>query len=226
MEYPYITLHTKRRSNLLFGDDLEDVTDLELETLVQKSRNTLISLEAEFEKRQLSKLSKHPGAIDGYVDILRKGVNKIDVLERLDGKALEQVEAAAQILTTPQTVRSLKVYRTFLHDVLRHCGPEVVVLCTACLGKPKVASLKEEDRISLLDHVKRNKLSYVSPILTRLAAEYGIHSVGRAQKRRHAESTSFSSRGTTDEQPKEGDCTVRSNRVGGTYCAPPWLKRY
>jgi hypothetical protein len=177
MESPCTTLHTKERPSFLWGDGFEGVTDVELEILLQKSRDTLISVEAEFEKRQLSKASNQPSGIDGYSDSLRKGVNKIKVLERLDDKATEHVKAAVEILTTPQTVRSFKVYKAFLHDVLRHCGPELVLLCAACLGKSKVASLKVEDRISLLDHMKTKKLSYVSPILGRLATEYDIHSL-------------------------------------------------
>lgn len=187
METPCITLHTKERANLFRGDGFDGVTDAELETLLQKSRDTLVSLEAEFERRQLPTASNHSKEIEGYCDSLRKGFDKLKVLERLDDKAAEHVKAAAKILTTPQTIRSYKVYETFLHDVLRHCGPELVLLCAACLGKPKVSSLKTEERIILLDHVKTKRFSYVSPILGRLATEYGIHSLHREQGRSKAQ---------------------------------------
>ncbi len=88
LEYPCITLHTKERPNFLWSDGFEGVTNLELETLLQKSRDTLISLEAEFEKRPISKTSSQPSGIDGYGDSLRKGANKIEVLERLTTKLL------------------------------------------------------------------------------------------------------------------------------------------
>lgn len=222
MEYPCITLHTKERPNFLWSDGFEGVTDVELETLLQKSRDTLISLEAELEKRPNSKTSSQPSGIDGYGDSLRKGANKIEVLERLDDKAAEHVKAAVMVLTTPQTIRSFRVYKAFLDDVLRHCGPELVLLCAACLGKPKVASLKEEDRISLLDLVKRKKSLYVSPILGRLATEYGLRSLHNEQekKRKRAESTSLTSVGMTNELApariaREGDYTVDSNRISG-----------
>jgi len=187
METPCVTLHTKERANLLSGDGFEGVTDAELETLLQKSRNTVVSLEAEFERRQLLTASTHSKEIDGYCDGLRKGFDKIKVLERLDEKAAEHVKTAVKILTTPQTDRSFKVYETFLHDVLRHCGPELVLLCAACLGKPKVGSLKKEGRIALLDHLKTKRLSYVSPILGRLATEYGIHSLRSEQEQSKAQ---------------------------------------
>jgi len=222
MEYPCITLHTKERPNFLWSDGFEGVTDVELETLLRISRDTLILLEAEFEKRPISKTSSQPSGIDRYGDSLSKGANKIKILERLDDKAAEYVKAAVKILTTPQTVRSFRIYKAFLNDVLRHCGPELVLLCAACLGKPKIASLKEKDRISLLDFVKRKKLLYVSPILGRLATEYGIHSLHDEQekKRKRAESTSLTAVGMTTEQAparitREGDYTVDSNRVSG-----------
>jgi hypothetical protein len=137
----------------------------------------VISLEAEFEKRQLSKAVNQPNDIDGYCDSLRKGASKIKVLERLDDKAAEHVNTAVEILISPQTIRSFKVYQDFLHDVLRHYGPELVLLCAACLGKPKITSLKMEDRVSLLDHVKVKKLSYAFPVLAQLATEYEIPSL-------------------------------------------------
>ncbi|KAI9715640.1 MAG: hypothetical protein M1812_005792 [Candelaria pacifica] len=228
MEYPCITLHTKERTTFLWGEGFEGVTDVELETLLQKSRDTLISVEAEVEKRSLSKASNQPSGIDRYSDSLRKGVNRIQVLERLDDKAAEHVKAAVEILTAPQTVRSFKVYRAFLHDVLHHCGPELVLLCAACLGKPKVASLKVEDRIRLLDHVKGRRSSYNSPILGRLATEYGVHSLQGEQekKRRRVESTSLTSEMTTNESAparitSEGDYTVDSTRVGGASYSHP-----
>ena len=63
-----------------------------------------------------------------------------------------------------------------MHDVLRHDDPELVLLCAVCFGKPKITSLKEEDRLGLLDYIKINKLSYISFLLKRLATEYGIPS--------------------------------------------------
>lgn len=143
MEYPLVSMHTNDQTNFLWGDGFEGVTDVELETLHRKSRDTLLSLEAEFEKRRLP-ASSQPREIDGQCDSLRKGFNTIEVLERLDDK------------------------------VLRHCGPELLLLCAACLGKAKVVSLKIEDRVKLLDHLKAKKLSYSSPILRRLATEYNI----------------------------------------------------
>ncbi len=89
------------------------------QTLLQKSHNTVVSLEAEIERRQLPTASNHSKEIDEYCDDLRKSFDKIKVLKRLDDKAAEHVKTAMKILTTPQTSRSFKVYETFLHDVLQ-----------------------------------------------------------------------------------------------------------
>ena len=51
MKIPYVTLHIKERANLFSDNGFEDVTDAELKTLLQKSRNTVILFEAEFERR-------------------------------------------------------------------------------------------------------------------------------------------------------------------------------
>ena len=173
MEYPCVSLQTNERTSFLWGDGFEGVTDAELETLHQKARDTLLSLQAEYEKRQFP-ASSPPRGIGGQCDSLHKGFNTIEVLERLDDKAAEHVEASVKILITEQSIRPLKIYRAFLHDVLRHCGPELVLLCAACLGKPKIVSLKAEDRVSLLNYMKAKKLSFSSPVLGRLATEYDI----------------------------------------------------
>ncbi|MCJ1405931.1 hypothetical protein MMC11_009165 [Xylographa trunciseda] len=222
MEDPSITLHAKERPSFVWSDGFDGVTDVELKVLLQLSRDTLNSIEAEFESRLISKSSRQAGQIDAYSDRLREGANKIEIQERLDEKAAEHVKAAVKVLTTPQTVRAFMVYRTFLNDVLCQCGPELVLLCAACLGKAKVAALKEGDRISLLDLVKRKKSSYTSPILGRLATEYGIRSLHDKQekKRKHAESPTSTSAGVTSEstparETRKGGYTAGSTRFRG-----------
>lgn len=183
MKTSCITLHIKKRVNLLSDDEFEDVTNAKLKTLLQKSRNTVISLEAEFERRQLLTASTHFKEIDEYCDALQKNFDKIKILKRLDDKAAEHVKTAVKILTTSQTIRFFKIYETFLHDVRCHCDSELVLLCAACLDKPKVSSLKMKNRIALLEHMKTKRLSYVSPILERLATEYDIYSLHSEQER-------------------------------------------
>lgn len=121
-----------------------------METLLQKSRNTVVSLEAELERRQLLTASTHSKEINRYRDALQKGFDKIKVLECLDKKAAEHVKTAVKILTTPQTNRSFKYHETFLHNILRYCGPDLISLCAACLGKPKIGNLKKEAGYTLL----------------------------------------------------------------------------
>ena len=173
MEYPCVTLRTSEETSFLWDDGFEGVTNAELEALHRKSRDTLLSIEAEIERRRLP-ASGQPLKINKQCDDLRNGFNRIGVQERLDDKAAKHAKAAVEILTTEQSIRPFKIYKAFLRDVLRHCGPEQVLLCAACLGKPKIASLKSEDRVTLLDHLKAKKSTYSSPILGRLAIEYHV----------------------------------------------------
>ena len=174
MERPFVALHVNEKANFLWSDGFEGVRNAELEALLQETRDTLISLEAEFDRRQLSKPADQPTEIDPYCESLLKAANRIRVLERLDGKAADHVSTAVEILANQQTTRSCKVYQEFLRDVLRHCGPELVLLCAACLGKPKVSSLKTEHRVKLLEHMKMKKSTYIFPVMVRLVTEYNI----------------------------------------------------
>ncbi|MCJ1391567.1 hypothetical protein MMC18_004431 [Xylographa bjoerkii] len=212
---PFTTLHAKERPSFVWSDGFEGATDVELKILLQ-------SIEAEFESRMILKNSRQACKIDVYGDRLREGANKIGIQERLDEKHAEHVNAAVSILTTSQIVRAFMVYKAFLDDVLYHCGPELVLLCAACLGKAKVAALKKEDRISLLDLVKRKKSTYISPVLGRLATEYGIRTLHDKQetKRKRAEGTNLASAGIMSELTPmgatgEGGYTTGSNRFSG-----------
>ena len=231
IEYSCITLHTTERPSF-WADDFEGVTNAELVVLLQKSCDTLTSVETEFEKQQLSKASNQFSGIDGYSNSLHKNVNKINVLECLNNKAAEHIKAAVEILKTPQTVCFFKVYKEFLHDVLHHCGLKLMLLCAACLSKLKIVSLKIEGRISLLNHVKMKKLSYISSILRWFVTEYDIHSLHEKEKKRcgHVESTVLTTVDITNKQApawttKEGDYTDDLNQNDGANYSSPALKR-
>lgn len=146
-----------------------------MKTLLQKSRNTVILLEAEFEKRQLFTTSSYFKEIDRYCNSFRKEFDKIKILKCLDKKAAKHVKTAIKILITSQTNRFFKIYKIFLHNILRYCNSELVLLCAAYLDKPKVSSLKIKSRIALLDYLKTKRLLYVLSILEQLATKYDIH---------------------------------------------------
>jgi len=99
---------------------------------------------------------------------------KLKIRDCLDDQVFKHVNTAVKILTKPQTDHTFKVYQEFLHDILRHYNPRLVILCTAGLGKQRIASMTKKDKVSLLNHVKENKDSLSSLTLKALAKEHKI----------------------------------------------------
>jgi hypothetical protein len=159
---------------LLHRDGYSGLIDSELETLLQQSREAVISLEAELKNRQI--ISHPPSAIKECGEKLRKTAGDISTLGRLDARAARHTKSAAGNMTTVQTTHNSKVYQVFLFDILRHCGPPLVLLCAASLGKQRVVDLHGQNRTALVHYVKANKATLVCPALALLAKEYGIPS--------------------------------------------------
>lgn len=126
------------------------MTNEALENLVKQSRLAVTSLESELEQRHLRQPREKRGIHD-CIQRLHTLTKKVKVRRRLDEKTAQHVDAAVVVLKNDQKVRSGKVYQEFLHDVLRLCGPELVLLCAGGLGKHKIANLKSEDRTYLLE---------------------------------------------------------------------------
>ncbi len=177
MESPYVTFRTQDRGDFSWNDGYERSTDVEVETLLRQTRNALSSLEAEYEKRRLGKQCANPSAINDCCGKLLKDVEKLKVLERLDGRGSRLVHCAVQTLTNPQTTRDSKIYQCFLTDILRHAGPELVVLCSSSLGKQRVANLITQDRIALIRYIRENKVLLQCPALEFLVEGHRIPSV-------------------------------------------------
>jgi len=173
MELPCITLHTEDRDGFLNRDGYQGVTDSELETLLQQSREAVLSLEAEIEKRQ--NISRDPPlGIKESCEKLQKTASSVRILGRLDVRDDKLVKSAVEIMTTTQTIRGSKVYQVFLQDILRHCGSALTLLCAASFGKQRIIALNGQDRTALVHYVKCNKTSLSSPALDCLAGEYAI----------------------------------------------------
>lgn len=128
-------------------------------------------LETENEEQQARK--SHDG-IEACREKLRKDSGAIKILERLSGRGPKLVDDAVEILARPQATRDSKVYQLFLHDILRHAGPGMVVLCAASLGKQRVVHLAEDDRIGIVSYVKENRANLHCPSLELLAEEYRV----------------------------------------------------
>lgn len=175
MELPCITLQTTDRDSFLHSDGYREVTDSELETLLQQCRAVAVSLEEEIENRQTIS-HEPPTGIKESCEKLHKSSRSIRVLGRLDVRDEKLVRAGIEIMSTAQTIRPSKVYQVFLKDILRHCGSALVLLCSASLGKHRIVSLSGPDRIALVHYVKGKRASLSSSALELLAEEYKIPS--------------------------------------------------
>ncbi|EEH39487.1 hypothetical protein PAAG_08756 [Paracoccidioides lutzii Pb01] len=108
---------------------------------------------------------------------LQEHAKKLRTLQRLEPRAANLLSAAVRIMTTEQTVRAFKIYRSFLHDVLRTCGQfgqGLVVLCAVGLGKHRVVALSEEKRMMLVHWVANNTNSLYFPALSSMATQFSV----------------------------------------------------
>ena len=143
MASPGIAFYTKDREKFHWTEGYGSVTDIELEVLVQQGRTAVLSLEAELEKRQLQKSTHQPGEVDACDKKLHDCARAFEILGRLDDRASKHVDIAVNVMKSSQSVRAFKLHQQFLYDVLWHCGPGLVLLCAASLGKQRVANLRK-----------------------------------------------------------------------------------
>jgi hypothetical protein len=174
MEAPSILMQTKDKGHFTSHGGYDGVTTSELQTLLELSRVTVRSIEAELENRQFAAQLKPKPAVTERIDKLNKTLTNLNVLGRLDQREARLVTTAVNILNIPQTTRDFKVYQAFLWDIIHHCGRGHALLCAASLGKQRVASLNAQDRIQLVHYFKINKSAFESSVLDSLATEYQV----------------------------------------------------
>lgn len=110
MEAPYITLHTTTLNSFRHTDGYKGASVTDLEILFQQSCKITTLLEGELMKRQHKRSLNQPGELGKCCKRLYNTVRAISVKERLEGKAVKQVEDAVEILTAPQTASLSKTY--------------------------------------------------------------------------------------------------------------------
>ncbi|PVH92350.1 hypothetical protein DM02DRAFT_575900 [Periconia macrospinosa] len=174
MKLPCVLLRTEKKNTFAYQDGYKDVTTAELEALLELGRETIHSLEAELEARQISAKFEESTAVAECIGKLRKSMEHLKILGRLDEKSTKLVATAARILRAKPTNREGRLYQTFLCDIHRQCGREQVVLCAAGLGKQRVVCLNAQDRIRLVHFVKINTAVFASPILDALVEKCQI----------------------------------------------------
>jgi hypothetical protein len=67
----------------------------------------------------------------GRGNATKKGKKKLEGRGRRKGLRRRFSMSIVWIMTTTQASRASKVHRVFLHDILRHCGGGLVLLCSA-----------------------------------------------------------------------------------------------
>lgn len=112
---------------------------------------------------------------------LREGVRKSEARRVQDG--LELIERP-EIEATDRTSTRRMQYQRFLKKVKEVGGPQMVVLCTACLGQSSLALMRERDRLLLPAELKRHSSTYQSDLFSYLAKTYSNgkqeHALGTA----------------------------------------------
>jgi hypothetical protein len=174
MGSPCVLLRTEEKDCFAYLEGYEGVTNSELGTLLELGRETVRSLEAELETRQVLAKLEESNAVAECTEKLRKSMGNLKILGRLDEKATKLVRTAADILKVKQTNREGRLYQTFLRDIYCQCGREQVALCAAGLGKQRVVCLNAQDRIRLVHYVKINTAAFASPILNALVEKCQI----------------------------------------------------
>ena len=135
MEILYITIHTKQRDSFLWREGYTKITNIELETLLQQSRDIITSLKTEIRKQQLQLPSSYSNRNNKCHEKLHKMAKKLKIRDHLDNQASKHINTTIEILTKPQTDYTFKVYQEFLYDILRHYSPKLVILYTISLRK-------------------------------------------------------------------------------------------
>ena len=180
MDSPRITLHTTAHSNFRHIDGYEEVSFTDLEILLRQSREITASLEGELTRRKRGRTLNESVELGRFYNRLHNTVEELNVKERLDNKAVEQVNDAVKILTTAQTESPLIKYQTFLHDILRHCSPSLVLLCAASFTRTEVIRMKSNSRVDILAYIKDTQFSLDSSVLKTLANQYEMPSLDSA----------------------------------------------
>ncbi|EEA18479.1 conserved hypothetical protein [Talaromyces marneffei ATCC 18224] len=176
MNVPHVLLYTDDHIGFSWKDDLSRLTRTQLESLLIECRHAVTALEAETDRRQLNR-TPAISTVDFCWRKLQKKAEQFQIRQRLDDNAKKQIKIAIDTLHTSDNAS--RKYREFLQDILhditlRPCGPEFVILCATSLGKHRIAHLKEDDRVSLLDCIKTRKQMVKTAFLSKIAKDYRI----------------------------------------------------
>lgn len=172
VRYPSIKFHINETVSFNPQDGCTNLAKEVLEALLLESRQAVNAIETELQ-RQNQKSALKP-KVDDCRQRLQQTAKEITVRKRLGARAAAQAEALHDLLTTKHSDRNLRVYQEFLCDVIQQCGPEIALLCAVGIGKHKVANLKDDDRVDLLELLKNEQKTLGVEELRMLARDYHI----------------------------------------------------
>lgn len=181
MSYPHVRLHLADNTAVAWNDDHSRLKTADLEYLLQQCRHSVTSLETELTRRNIRTYSISTKKVDTYFDLLQRFVLQVDLTGRLDDKAVDNVSTATRILKTSTTDRKTEIYQRFVYDILRLHGRELFLACVGCLGKHKMANMNDDDRLDLLDRLRRKGQQLKLDVLIHLAIKNHIPSFDEPQ---------------------------------------------
>ncbi|EME39019.1 hypothetical protein DOTSEDRAFT_75644 [Dothistroma septosporum NZE10] len=187
MDHPYVAFHLSDETIVRSSDSLSDLHDDNLQTVLQQCQHIQAAVELEIRRRGMPVSSQRSEITSTHYERIEKTAESLKVLERLDYRACKHVCVAREALESEQANRSFQLYREFLQDVMRHCGPEMVLLSAVGLGKQRVATMTIQDRVALVRTIKEAGSILVFPALSRLAEEHGVTRERGTRKRRQIE---------------------------------------
>ena len=108
-------------------------------------------------KKQHEKVSNQSNEFEKCCERLHNIARKINVMKRVNDKAIKQVDDVVEIFNIVQTNSSSKIYQTFFHDIFRHCNSSFVFFCVVNFEKKRIIDLNLKDRMSFLTYVRNTQ---------------------------------------------------------------------
>ena len=185
MNYPCVKLFSEESISFPWNSSFKEVRDADLKAFLHQCGTAVSLIETELKQRQQQGQRKRPTGLEGYRERLRKCAARIKISQTLDKKqATDNAKIAATVMASNQTNRFDKIYQDILFDIARLCGPELVLLCAAALGKHRISHLNKDDQLHLLKFLQEKKRELNVNGLAALADLYEIprttHPVGHA----------------------------------------------
>ena len=172
MEYPHVLYQMSENESFALQTGFSSITTERLETLFEESRRATSLIEDELRKR--NSILVPTFRVNQILLKLRKDADLIKVHGRLDKNSNKCATALIPLMSTTHSDRSSRVFQEFLTDVLEQWSPQCAFLCGISIGKHKVASLRKEEKASLLKLLGIEKPSLSIEPFTSLANDYGI----------------------------------------------------